>query len=311
MDDVNYSKILDKISKSSGLEREEIERRVEAKRARLSGLISLEGAAQVVAAELGISFENERFKIDELLPGMRKVNIIGKVLDVSPVRTFTRNDKEGKVVNLTVADETSNIKVVLWDTNHIDLIEKGQVSDGSVVEISNASMRETEIHLGSFSEFKISSEAVENVKTEKIVRERKIIDLRPMVNSSVRAFVVQVFEPRFFEVCPECNKKISKEGEISKCAEHGVITPSKRALVNVVLDDGTETIRSVLFHENIPKIGIDVEKEDFPSQKENLIGKEMLFIGNARNNSYSNTTEFIIEDVKELDLDSLVSSLEK
>ena len=311
MGDVNYTKMLEKIAKSSGLEREEIERRVEAKRARLSGLISLDGAAQVVAAELGVSFENEVFKLDELLPEMRKVNVVGKVLDISPVRTFVRNDKEGKVVNLTVADETSNVKVVLWDINHIELIEKSQVGKGSVIEISNASMRNEEIHLGSFSEFKLSDEVLDNVKTERIVKEKKIIDLRPMDSSSLRAFVVQIFEPRFFEVCPECSKKITKEGEISKCAEHGVITPSKRALINVVLDDGTETIRTVLFHENIPKLGIDVESSDFLVQKENLLGKEMMFIGNARNNSYFNNLEFIAEDVKELELDNLVASLEK
>jgi len=74
MVDENYDKILDRIAKSSGVEKEELERRVEAKRAKLAGLISKEGAAQVIAAELGISFDNEKLKINELLPGMRKVN---------------------------------------------------------------------------------------------------------------------------------------------------------------------------------------------------------------------------------------------
>ena len=137
MGDENYERILKKIAKSSGLGEEEIERRVEAKRAKLSGLISLEGAAQIVAAELGISFDNEKLKIDELLPGMRKVNVVGKVIGLSPVRTFTRNEKEGKVANLLIADETSNIKIVLWDTNHIELIEKGEIVENKVVEILN------------------------------------------------------------------------------------------------------------------------------------------------------------------------------
>src|SRR4030043_451746 len=128
----NYERIIEKISKISGLEKEEIERRIEAKRAKLSGLISKEGASQVVAAELGISFDNEKLKIEELLPGMRKVNLIGKILNISPVRTFkTKKGDDGKVVNLFIADDTSNIKVVLWDTNHIGLIEKGQVIVGT------------------------------------------------------------------------------------------------------------------------------------------------------------------------------------
>ena len=52
----NYERILEKIAKAAGLERAEIETRIEAKRQKLSGLISKEGAAQVVASELGISF---------------------------------------------------------------------------------------------------------------------------------------------------------------------------------------------------------------------------------------------------------------
>ena len=173
----NFDRILEKISKSAGLEKEEIERRVEAKRAKLSGLISREGALQVVAAELGINFEDENFKIAELLPGMRKVNVVGKVINLSPVRTFTtKKGEEGKVVNLTIADDTSNVKVVLWDTNHISLIEKGDVAEGKVIELANGSMRDNEIHLGSFSEFKLSAEVLNEVKTEKVVREKTISD---------------------------------------------------------------------------------------------------------------------------------------
>ncbi len=114
----NYEKILKKIANSSGLEKEEIERRVEAKRAKLSGLISLDGAAQIVAAELGISFDNEILKLEELLPGMRKVHVIGKIINISSVRSFTtKKGDEGKVCNFLLADDTSNLKVVLWDTN--------------------------------------------------------------------------------------------------------------------------------------------------------------------------------------------------
>ena len=127
--EANYEKFLDKISKISAIEKEELDRRVEAKRAKLSGLISRDGALQVIAAELGISFDNEKLKIDELLPGMRKVNFTGKVIFISPVREFTTKSGDvGKVVNLIVADETSNVKVVLWDLNHISLIESGEVS---------------------------------------------------------------------------------------------------------------------------------------------------------------------------------------
>jgi replication factor A1 len=313
MSEGNYEKILEKISRISGLEKEELERRVEAKRAKLAGLISKEGAAQIVAAELGISFDNEKLKVDELLPGMRKVNVIGKIINLSPVRTFTtKKGDEGKVVNLIIADETSNIKAVLWDTNHIGLIEKGEVKEGKVVEILNASMRDNEIHLGSFSELKLTNEVLNDVKTERVIKEKNIADFRVGDGSGVRAFIVQIFEPRFFHVCPDCKKKPTTEGESFVWAEHGKIAPEKRALINIILDDGTESIRSVLFHESISELGItELENSEvWAQQKQALLGKEMVFSGDVRNNKFFNNPEFIINGVKEINLDEIIEKLE-
>ncbi|MAG79198.1 hypothetical protein CMI40_02375 [Candidatus Pacearchaeota archaeon] len=308
----NYDKIIDKISQKSELSKEEIERQIEAKQAKLSGLISKEGAAQIIAAEQGISFDNEKLKIDELLPGMRKINVIGKVINLSPVRTFVRNDKEGKVVNITIADDTSNIKAVLWDTNHIELIEKNEITNGKVIEIMNASMRDNEIHLGSFSELKLSNEVLENIKTEKIVKEKKIADFKLSDNSSVRAFIVQTHAPRFFNVCPNCKKKVNQEGVDFICLEHGKVVQEKRALLNLVLDDGSETIRSVVFHDFLPSIGItELENQEMlTQQKENLLGREMIFSGNVRMNKFFNNQEFIIDGVKDVNIDELVEKLE-
>jgi len=310
----NYEKILERIARSSGLEKEEIEKKIDEKRDKLSGLISKEGAAQVVAGELGISFDDEILKIGELLPGMRKANLVGKIISLTPIRTFkTKRGEESKVTNLWIADDSSNIRVVLWDTNHIGLIEKGEIVEGSVVEISNASMRDNELHLGSFSGFKISSETLGDVRTEKIIREKKIVDFKKGENTSTRAFIVQAFEPKFFNVCPECKRKAVPEGESFVCVEHGKVVPEKRALINFVLDDGTESIRAVLFHEKLSALGLTSldEPEKLSQQKQDMLGKEMLFVGNVRNNSFFNTPEFIIEEVKELNLEELVGELEK
>ena len=89
----NYDLLIERIAKSSGLAKEEIETKLEAKKAKLSGLISKEGAAQIIAAELGVSFEDQDLKISELIPGMRKVNVIGKVIQIFPVREFEKNGK--------------------------------------------------------------------------------------------------------------------------------------------------------------------------------------------------------------------------
>jgi len=304
----NYEKIIEKLSKISGLNGEEISRRVEAKRAKLSGLISREGALQIIASELGISFDNEKLKINELLPGMRKVNFVGKVISLYPIRVFkTKNGDEGKVANMILADDTANIKVVLWDTNHIALIEKGDVTEGTCIEVFSGSMRDNEVHLGSFSEFKISNEVFEEVITAKSLKEKKIADFSLGDRIRIRAFVVSGFDPRFFEANTETGKKATEEELAS-----GIPT-EKRAVWNLVIDDGTESIRAVLFHENVQALGLN-EYNDFAlmnQQKENVFGKEVVFVGNVKMNSYFHTPELIVESVEELDLDSLIAELEK
>ncbi len=109
-----YSQLVEKIANAAKLSVEEIERKVEAKRAKLSGLVSKEGAAQIVAAELGINFEKEQIKISTLMEGMKRANIKGKIVQIFPVRSYSKNGREGKVANLLVADESANVKAVLW-----------------------------------------------------------------------------------------------------------------------------------------------------------------------------------------------------
>jgi ssDNA-binding replication factor A large subunit len=239
---------------------------------------------------------------------MRKVNISGKIIRLFPVRSFkTQKGEDGKVLNLVLADETSNIKVVIWDTNHIALIEKGEITEGDVVDISNGSMRENEMHLGSFSEFKRSSKEMGEVMTDRIIREKKISEFKLGDSISVRAFIVQTFQPRFFEVSKETGKKLTESER-----EKGVAT-DRKALINIVIDDGTETIRAVIFNDNLSVLGLnDLENpERLSYQIENLLGREMIFSGNVRKNNFFNNEEFIVDGVKEVNLDELISQLEK
>ncbi len=71
--------------------------------------------------------------------------------------------------------------------------------------------------------------------------------------------------------------------------------------MNIVLDDGTETIKTVIFH--------DVLK-NFAHDKETLLGKEMIFSGDVRLNKFFNNPEFIIETVEEPDIDEILKKLE-
>ena len=310
----NYSQLIERISKFTGLSGEEIERRISAKRAKLSDLISREGAAQIVAAELGVNFDNVKVKINELLVGMRKVATVGKIIKLFPVRAFKTKFAESKVCSFVMADDSANVRCVLWDMGHIKMIEDGKIKEGDVIEVKDATVREgttKEIHLSSLSEFKLSNEIIEKPVTEEILAAKGISDLKEGNRVSVRATVVQAFEPRFFNVCPECGKKVNYEADKFVCAQHGPVIPRERALFNFVLDDGKENIRAIAFSEAIKKFFniTDEEIKNFTEKRQSLLGKEVVCSGTARINKAFGNLEFVVNECEEADPEKVVQEL--
>jgi len=311
----NYDLLIERIAKSANLEKDEVERKVEAKKAKLSGLISKEGAAQIIAAELGISFEDQDLKISELMAGMRKVNVVGKIVNIFPVREFEKNGRSGKVANFVFADDTGSTRVVLWDVNHIELIENETIKEGNVIEIKNGTTRDSEIHLSSFSELKKSETVMDDVKTAPAVSEGTLDEARQGQNIKVRGVVVQVFQPRFYSVCPECNKKVISEGEGFRCAEHGVVaSPKDRAILNFVIDDGTETMRTVMFSDQINALISEEDLKDADKAaafRDDLIGTEIYLSGRVNRNQLFNNLEVVATGVEKVDVEALIQELDK
>lgn len=307
----NYDRLVERIATHSKLTVEEIERKIEAKRAKLSGLVSKEGAAQIVAAELGVNFENEKLKLSELVEGMKRANTVVQVMEIAPVRSYSKNGREGKVANLIVGDSTGSTRLVLWDVNHIGLIEQGKIVKGDTLDIMNGSIRSGELHLSSFSDLKKSKEVINGVVSSRQYALKNLKDVKSGDRVSFRGIIVQLFEPRYFEVCPECGKKVTE----GACKVHGAVTSVKRALLNVVIDDGTETTRAVIVGDNIKQLGLTSEEimtiELFNQKKEEILGEERIFSGNMRTNQLYNTVEFSVDKIEPIDLDSLVNELQK
>jgi hypothetical protein len=307
----NYEQILKMMAESSGISASDIERRIEAKRAKLSGLISKEGAAQIIASELGISFDKQKMKISGLLSGMRRITIVGKVIKMNKVIAYNKNGKSGKIGSFQIADDTSNIRVVLWDTNHISLIESGNIKEGDVVELSNGDIRNSEIHVSSFGDIKISAQILENVQDKPVLQNKPLKEARMNDNIVARAFIVQIFGPTFYNTCSQCNKKLAETGN---CEVHGVVTPKKNAILTLILDDGTENLRAVLFSESIKKL-INLNEipdtEGFVPIRKELMGKEILVEGNVRKSKISDNLEMFMNNISEIDIDKVIEELEK
>ncbi len=140
---LNYEDIIAKIlSLHPDLTRETIMNMINKKREDAGKLLTMDGAAYIVANELDLTLSDEvtlktKIEIQDLIVGSNDVSIAGVVRTVYPVTTFTRNDgKEGQVTRVVVSDETGTITIVLWDEK-AEIIKQGKVSPNQNIRIEH------------------------------------------------------------------------------------------------------------------------------------------------------------------------------
>lgn len=98
----------------------------------------------------------------------KRVNIIGEVKKIFKASTFTRkNSTAGKVMRLTLADETGEIPVVIWN-DKVDEVEK-LVREGVKIYMANAKVKKAleeglELHVDSRAYITIFPEELEFLK---------------------------------------------------------------------------------------------------------------------------------------------------
>ncbi|MCK5788911.1 MAG: hypothetical protein KAH32_07925 [Chlamydiia bacterium] len=294
-----YEKIIEKIKENSSLSEEEINTRIDQKLKQLSGLISKDGAAHILANELGIKlFEVSRknLKIKDVLEGMREIELSGKVQQIYEVREFNSERGPGKVGSFIIADETGHIRITCWhsQTDTIPQLVKDLTVKiiGGYVRLNN---KRVEVHLNDKSKVLFNPKDVKIGEVKSFSAEpKKLSDLTEEdTNIEVLATIVQVFDPRFFEVCPECRKRARPRDDFYHCEEHGKVTPTYSYVMNVLLDDGTETTRTTFFSTQMERLLTKTKEqillfrenpEAFEEIKLELLGKTIKVIGRVRRN---------------------------
>ncbi len=312
---LDYQTIINKIVSSSGLSKQDIEEKIQKKLVDLQDLISREGAAHIIANELNVKlFDslNQNLKINMVQPGLSSVNILGKVIAVDNVRSYQKNNKQGRIGSFTIADETGSIRVVVWDENLINLIK--DINEGSIIRLSNAYVKQNnafkELHLGNRGQLLINpeNETIGDVRITVISKRKKINELNDNESAELCGTVVQVFEPRYYNSCPICNKKVLPQSEVFSCAEHGHVTPKQAMILNIFFDDGTANIRAVLFRENAEKLA--AQKKTLEEIKKEILGKQLLLRGRVNRNEMFNRIEITVNSFEEAHPEELLSELE-
>jgi len=307
--------IINKIKEKTNLSEAEINSKITQKLDQLSGLISKEGAAHIIANELGVKiFEQTQGKlqIKNILAGMRSVETVGKIQRLFELREFQTEQRSGKVASLIIADETGSIRIVLWG----DQAEKiNKMKEGDILKILNGYVRENqgrkEVHMNDRASLVINPPGIEinNVvqpgERQEAVR-KNIADLREGdENIAILGTIVQAFEPKFFEVDPQSGKRTraNDDGKFYDAAGKE-IQPDYSYVMNVVLDDGTETIRCAFFRNQVERLlnktqkDMLVYKDDiaaFEPMKTELLGQQVKLVGRANKNEMFDRMEFVVQ----------------
>ncbi|MCZ7362835.1 MAG: OB-fold nucleic acid binding domain-containing protein [Candidatus Methanoperedens sp.] len=146
---MSFEEIEEVYSKLEGkLTRDEFKSKVDTKFKDMNELCDYKTAAMMVASELGL---NEIIKIKEMTADQGNVVFVAKVLSVSDIREFSRdNDTTGRVVNLNLADDTGSIKAALWD-EACDLVKIGDIKPGQTIKVKGyikGGQRGLEVNVG-------------------------------------------------------------------------------------------------------------------------------------------------------------------
>jgi len=169
---VDIEEIITKIIRETKKEKKEVLTRIEAKKEDLGGLITDEGAACIVAKELGveifeeITFKRKKLQIKDLTIGMNAVSVIGRINSILPIREFTRkNGQKGKYAKFLLEDATGQALVVLWG-DQTNLVSEGKLIEESIIELKNAYVKEglnnqLEVHLGRRGTINLNPEGID------------------------------------------------------------------------------------------------------------------------------------------------------
>ena len=313
---IPYEEMLGKIEQKAGLSQAQIQEKIDAKLKQLSGLISKEGAAHIIANELGIKLLENSGKIKDIYAGMHSVEFAGKVQTIYPLNVFARQDgTEGKVSSCMVADETGVMRVVGWG-EQAELVSK--LESGSVIKVSGGFAKDSnrgypEVHLNDKSHVILNPPGVTlgEVKAmqQRAAAVRKEIKALQENDENIELLgtIVQVYDPRFFEICPTCNGRARpQEDGQHVCEKHGIVKPEFAFVMNIVLDDGTESIRCVLFRQQAERLlGKTIEQilpvrqapEQFDPIKTEMIGQIVKLVGRAKKNTFFDRIEFNVQMV--------------
>jgi ssDNA-binding replication factor A large subunit len=318
--------MVEKLCEHAKLEPARVRQLIAEKQDELSGLVSEEGAAYIVARELGLNMLREtrkQLKVRSLVSGLRSVDLVARVARVFEERQFEKDGKKGVVVNLLLGDETGMVRLSLWN-EETGFVREGKLKEGDVVKVSGGWVKSDnrdnpELRVGRGSIEKVDQEVSlpDRNRLEQdfqAIKREPVRDFREGGQYETRAALVQVFGRNpFFMVCPQCEARVKESDGKWLCDEHGEVRPKHALVLSGIIDDGTGNIRAVFFRDMAEKMfGKSVEELRKLAEKatdtlavfEHVggLGSEFVLRGRVKTNAFTENPEFMISSIEDVDM---------
>jgi replication factor A1 len=236
------------LQKKPDISAEDVRELIDEKKRKIgAGYLTDQGALFLVAADLGISFENNQStqtSIKDLYIGANDVNLSARVISIYPVRKYNRRDTNEEVQNrtLTIYDKDSSIKVRLWD-QHVSFPEEYDVKPGDLIKISHGYTKsgldnKAIINLGSKGIIEKSSSS-----TNDDTLEIPSLDAISKTVDEIKEPVDNIIVTGVLSSNPRVSRYVNFRNEQGKSLH-----------IPLSNEDGTKTVRSIIWNINEDKI---------------------------------------------------------
>lgn len=110
-----------------------------------AGYLTDQGALFLVAADLGVSFDNVsnlQTSLKGIYIGAKEATVVGRIMNIYPIHRFTKRDSNEQAATrtLVVYDKDARVKVKLWD-KHVSIPDEMGLQAGDVIKIAKGYVR--------------------------------------------------------------------------------------------------------------------------------------------------------------------------
>ncbi|NYZ78553.1 hypothetical protein H0N99_00220 [Candidatus Micrarchaeota archaeon] len=247
------------IIKEKKISEHELSEKVRKRQEEFNGLINEAAALYSIAKEFGVELSGKEgelqfTKIGKLASGMQNVNLHARVMRILAPKRFEKNGKDGKVCNISIADESGETALVLWHRD-VELVEKGVIEKGDTVDVLGAYVKDSgEVHLSLGGQVLKVRQREELPKVSEV---RKIGEIGEGMGSV--DFVAEVLEV----------------GAVNSFEKNG----RKKQVSSLLVGDGSDRARLTLWESNAElakKVNVgDVVKVEDGYVRKGVFGREL------------------------------------